>query len=55
MATSYSQKTISIINGYYIKKITAITTKNKLELHERSCENKDFCSIIMPSEDTKIL
>ena len=55
MATSYSQKTISIINRYYIKKITAITTKNKLELHERSCENKDFCSIIMPSEDTKIL
>ena len=30
-------------------------TKNKLESRKRICENKDFCSIIMPSEDTKIL
>ena len=30
-------------------------TKNKIELHKRVCENKDFCEIIMPSEDTKVL
>ena len=28
--------------------------KNKLELHKRVCKNKDFCNIIMPSQDTKI-
>ena len=30
-------------------------TKNKIELHKRVCENKDFCNVIMPSEDPKIL
>ena len=30
-------------------------TKNKLESHKKVCENKDFCNVIMPSEDTKIL
>ena len=30
-------------------------TKNKLESHKKVCENKDFCNIIMSSEDTKIL
>ena len=29
--------------------------KNKLEPHKRVCENKEFCNVIMPSEDTKIL
>ena len=27
----------------------------KLESHRKVCENKDFCNVIMPSEDTKIL
>ena len=27
----------------------------KLESHKNLCENKDFCKVIMPSEDTKIL
>ena len=30
-------------------------TKNKLESHKKVCKNKNFCDIIMPSEDTKIL
>ena len=30
-------------------------TKNKLESHKKVCNNKDFCNVIMPSEDTKIL
>ena len=29
--------------------------KNKLESHKKVCENKDFCNVIMPSEDNKIL
>ena len=30
-------------------------TKNKLELHKKVCENKDFCNVIMPPKGTKIL
>ena len=30
-------------------------TKNKLESHKKVYDNKDFCNVIMPSEDTKIL
>ena len=29
--------------------------KNKLWLHKKVCENKDFCNVIMPSEVSKIL
>ena len=42
-------------NFYFMNCLYSFRTKNKLELHERVCENKDFCSVIMPSEDTKIL
>ena len=31
------------------------TTKRKLKKHERVCKDHDFCDIIMPNEDTKIL
>ena len=30
-------------------------TKNKLELHKKECESKNFWNIIMPFQDTKIL
>ena len=30
-------------------------TKNKVELHKKVCQKKDFCNVIMPSEDAKIL
>ena len=30
-------------------------TRNKLELHEKVCGNKNFCNVIMHSEETKIL
>ena len=31
-------------------------TKNKLEWHKKVCEKKkDFCNVIMPSENTKVL
>ena len=29
--------------------------KKKSESHETLCENKDFCNVIMSSEDTKTL
>ena len=30
-------------------------TEKKLESHKKLCENKNFCNVIKPSEDTKIL
>ena len=29
--------------------------KNKLESHKKLCENKNFCDVAMPPEDTKVL
>ena len=40
---------------YCLNRFHSFATENKLQPHKRACENKDFCSIIMPSEDTKIL
>ena len=40
---------------YCLNCFNSFGTKNKLQSHKRVCENKDFCNIIMPSEDTKIL
>ena len=33
----------------------SFTTENKRESHKKVCENKDFCSIVLPSKDAKIL
>ena len=41
-------------NFYCLNCFHFFATKNKLESHKRVCENKDFCSIIMSYEDTKI-
>ena len=30
-------------------------TKSKLESHKKKCQNKDFCNVIMSSEDTKTI
>ena len=35
--------------------IHSFRTKNKLETHRKVCENKAFCKVVMPFEDTKIL
>ena len=35
------------------KKIISIETKP--ELHKKVCKNKDFCSVVMPPEDTRTL
>ena len=40
---------------YCLNCFHSFATENKLQLHKRTCENKDFCNVNMPSEDTKIL
>ena len=47
MTLSSSKKNISIISG--------ITSKQHGESHKKVCENKDFCNVLTPSEDPKIL
>ena len=39
---------------YCLNCLHSFRTKSKLESHKKLCENKDFCSILMPSEDSKI-
>ena len=64
MGLSCSQKIINIIksnciknNGdfYCLKIVFIVLEQKKLELDKKVCKNKDFCSVTMPSEDTKIL
>ena len=40
---------------YCLNCLHSFRTKNKPESHKKVCENKDFCDVNMPSEDTKIL
>ena len=40
---------------YYRNCFHSFKTKNELQWHKRVCENKDFCNVIMSSEDAKIL
>ena len=40
---------------YCMNCLHSFRTKNRLESHKRVCANKHFCSVIMSSEDTKIL
>ena len=40
---------------YCLNCLHSFRTKSKLESHEKVCENKDFCNVIMHAEDTKIL
>ena len=40
---------------YRINCLHSFATENKHESLKKVCENKDFCNVIMPSEDTKVL
>ena len=42
-------------NFYCLNWLHTFRTKNKLGSHMKVFENKDFCNILMPSEDTQIL
>ena len=44
------QNILQIVNCIHSFKI-----KNKLESYKKVCGNKDFCNVIMPSEDSKLL
>ena len=39
---------------YCLNCLCSFRTKDKLEFHKDVCENKDFCNVAMPSEDTNI-
>ena len=39
---------------YCLNCLHSFRTK-KLEMHKKVCENKDFCNVIMPFEDSKTL
>ena len=64
MALSCSKKLSALLRGitskncgdfYCLNCLHSFRTKNKLESHKRGCENKNFCYVNMPSDDTKIL
>ena len=40
---------------YSLTCLHSFATKRILKSHKKVCENKYFCNLIMPSEDTKIL
>ena len=40
---------------YCLNCFRAYTTKNKLEAHNKICENHDYCHVEMPNEDNKII
>ena len=42
-------------HGHLPKLPSFFWNKKKLKFHKKVCENKDFCNVIMPSKDTKIL
>ena len=39
---------------FYLNCLHSFRTKSTIELHKK-CKNTDFCGVVMPSEDTKIL
>ena len=44
------------VGGFYsVNCLNSFTTKNELELYKKICENKGFCNILMPSENTNVL
>ena len=49
--------TTSKKNGdfYCLNCLHPLRARNKLEHHKKAGENKDFCNVVMCSEDTKIL
>ena len=42
-------------DSYFLNCLHSFRKKNRLESHKKVCEIKDFCNVIMPSEDTKTL
>ena len=64
MALYCSKKLLGLLTGitsknnrdfYCLNWLHSFRTKNKLESREKLVENKDFCSVVMPFEDSEIL
>ena len=64
MTLPYSKKWSALLRGITSKQdgdlhclncLHSFRAKNKLESHKKVWENKDFCNVVMSSEDTKIL
>ena len=64
MTLSCSKRISALLRGitskhhghfYCLNFLHSFETEKKLELHKKVCEDKDFCRVIMSSEDTKIL
>ena len=52
VALSRSKKIITL---YCLNSVHSFKTKSKLESRNNVCRNKDFCGIVMTSEEIKIL
>ena len=62
MTLSYSKKLLALLRGitskhysefYCLSCLHSFRTETKLKSHKKLCQNKDFCNIVMLSEDTK--
>ena len=42
-------------NFYYLNCLHSLRTENKLKSHEKVCENKVFCGVVIPSDKNNIL
>ena len=42
-------------NFYCLNCLSFFATENKCKSHKKVCENKDFCNVVMPSKDSKML
>ena len=58
------KKLLSLLRGiiskyhggfYCLNCLQSFATAKKLESHQNACANKDFCNVVMPSKDAKIL
>ena len=61
MALSCPKKLSALIRGitskhfYCLNCFHSFAKEKKLESHKKVCENKEFCNVIMPAGDAKIL
>ena len=42
-------------NFYCLNCLPFFATENKCKFHKKVCENKDFCNVVTPSKDSKML
>ena len=52
----FAVKNLSAFGDFFcLNCFHSFATENKLQLHKEAFENKDFCTVNIPSADTKIL